>query len=114
MNGAQLGNRDTGVCLGWRGGSIPGSAQAPPAHTHTLKCHKTNRTEREMHYLNFHHYFSPWLPLFLLIYFLVCFPQAVLFACISFLSLSRQQPAPFRSTGRCPAFFRLSRLSSRG
>lgn len=35
-----------------------------------------------MHYLNFHHYFSPWLPLFLLIYFLVCFPQAVLFACI--------------------------------
>lgn len=83
--------------------------------THALKCHKTNRTGREMHYLNFYHYFSPWLPLFLLIYFLVCFPQAVLLACISSLSFfSRQQPAPFRSTGSCPAFFRLSRLSSRG
>lgn len=120
MNEAQLqrqeGNRDTGVCLGWRGGSTPGSCPGPSrSHTHTLKCHKTNRTQREMHYLNFHHYFSPWLAMFLLIYFLVCFPQAVLFSCISFLSfLSRQQPAPVGGTRGCPAFFRLSRLSSHG
>ena len=36
----------------------------PPAQTRTLKCHKTNRTEKEMHYLNFHRYFSPCFPCF--------------------------------------------------
>lgn len=39
--------------------------------------------------------------MFLLIYFLACFPQAVLFACICFLSsFARQQPGSFR---RAPA-----------
>lgn len=65
-------------------------------HTHT-KCHKTNRTEKEMRYLNFHNYFSPLLPLLLLIYFLACFPQAVLVACICFLSsFTPQQPGSFQ------------------
>lgn len=65
-------------------------------HIHT-KCHKTNRTEKEMRYLNFHNYFSPLLPLLLLIYFLACFPQAVLVACICFLSsFTPQQPGSFQ------------------
>lgn len=101
--------RETGVGVSaWDGEETA----FPPAHIHTLKCHKTNRAEREMHYLNFHHYFSPWLPLFLLIYFLVCFPQAVLFACIFFLSFLSL--VLFGGTRSCPAFFRLPRLSSHG
>lgn len=69
-------------CVGWRG-----HITAEPTHTLAASnTHQANRTKGEMHYLNFHHYFSPLLPLFLLIYFSVCFPQAALPASFSFPS----------------------------
>lgn len=66
-------------CVGWRG-----HITAEPTHTLAASnTHQANRAEEEMHYLNFHHSFSPLLPLFLLIYFSACFPQAALPASFS-------------------------------
>lgn len=87
-------------CVGWRG-----HITAEPTHTLTASnTHQPNRTEGEMHYLNFHHYFSPLLPLFLLIYFSACFPQAALpasFPSLPILSLCQA------ASRECSAFCRL-------
>lgn len=84
-------------CVGWRG-----HITAEPTHTLAASnTHQPNRTEGEMHYLNFHHYFSPLLPLFLLIYFSACFPQAALPASFSFPSV-RQLPESALHSAGCP------------